>query len=247
MEILVYENNLHSFAENSPQISAGHDEYRAEIFVLAAWCVWNRRNALHFSRTAHPVARICSIAGNILQEFLEAQEIESVPPRPLVLQKWCPPAPDIYKVNFDLAVFRSSNLAGLGVIVRDNCGEPIGALSMPINLGQSVAEMEALACQRAVQFAIEIGLTRVIVEGDPAVVIEALLLGSGQLASYGNILDDIRVQAAVFQFVDFSHTSHVCNSVADALAKKASSGVGLQVWLEDLPANIAPFVLRDVH
>ena len=133
-------------------------------------------------------------------------------------------------------MFRSSNLARLGVIVRDNCGEPIGALSMPINLGQSVAKMETLARQRAVQFAIEIGLTRVIVEGDSAVVIEALLLGSGQLASYGNILDDILVQAAVFQFVDFSHTSRVCNSVADALAKKASSSVGLQIWLEVLPA-----------
>ena len=73
------------------------------------------------------------------------------------------------------------------------------------------------------------------------------MLGSGQLASYGNILDDIRVQAAVFQFVDFSHTSHVCNSVADALAKKAGSSIGLQVWLEDLPAIISLFVLRDVH
>ena len=73
------------------------------------------------------------------------------------------------------------------------------------------------------------------------------MLGSGQLASYGNILDDIRVQAAIFQFVDFSHTSRVCNSVADALAKKSSSSVGLQIWLEDLPANIAPFWLRDVH
>ena len=36
------------------------------------------------------------------------------------------------------------------MIVRDNCGEPIGAFSMPINLGQSVAEMEALACQRVI-------------------------------------------------------------------------------------------------
>ena len=90
------------------------------------------------------------------RSFLEHRRFESVPPRPLVLQKWCPPAPDIYKVNFDAAVFRSSNLAGLGVIVRDNCGEPVGALSMPINLGQSVAEMVALACQR------------VIVEGDSA-------------------------------------------------------------------------------
>ena len=38
-----------------------------------------------------------------------------------------------------------------------------------------------------------------------------------------------------------------CNSVADALAKKAKSGVCFQVWLEDLPDDIAPFVFRDVH
>ena len=55
------------------------------------------------------------------------------------------------------------------------------------------------------------------------------MLGSGQLASYGNILDDIRVQAAVFLIVDFIHTSRVCNSVVDALANKASSSVGLQI------------------
>ena len=93
------------------------------------------------------------------RNFLKHRRFELVPPRPLVLQKWCPPTPDIYKANFDAAVFRSSNLVGLGVIVRDNCGEPTGALSMPINLGQSMAEMEALACQRAVQFAIKIGFT----------------------------------------------------------------------------------------
>ena len=70
---------------------------------------------------------------------------------------------------------------------------------------------------------------------------------SGQFASYGNVLDDIRSQSAGFQHVEFSYTSRVCNSVADALAKKAKSGVGFQVWLEDLPDDIAPFVFRDVH
>ena len=39
----------------------------------------------------------------------------------------------------DELVFRSSNLAGLGVIVRDNCGAAIGELSMPTSLGRSVA------------------------------------------------------------------------------------------------------------
>ena len=89
-----------------------------------------------------------------------------------------PPAPNIYKVNFDATVFRASNLAGVGVVVCDNRGDPIGVLSMLVPLDQTVAELEALACQRAVQFALEVGLTRVVVEGDSAIFIDVLINGS---------------------------------------------------------------------
>ena len=164
-----------------------------------------------------------------------------------MIQRWRPPDPYFYKINFDAAVFQASNLACVGVIARDNRGDPIRALTMPIPFRQSVAELEGLACQRAVQFALEIGLNQVVLEGDSVTVIEALKNGSGQFASYGNVLDDIRSQLAGFQYVEFSYSSRVCNSVADALAKKAKSSVGLQVWLEDLPDDIAPFVFRDVH
>ena len=63
---------------------------------------------------------------------------------------------------------------GVGVIIRDNQGDPIGALTMPVPISQSVAKLEALACQQAVQFALEIGLNRVVVEGDFVTIIEAL-------------------------------------------------------------------------
>ena len=61
------------------------------------------------------------------------------------------------------------------------------------------------------------------------------------------MLDDIRVHVSAFQFFDFNLVSRLCNFVADALAKKASSVVGSQVWLGDLPANIAPLLFLDVH
>lgn len=38
-----------------------------------------------------------------------------------------------------------------------------------------------------------------------------------------------------------------CNSVADAFAKKAKLVVGDQLWLGDMPSDIAPLVYRDVH
>ena len=117
---------------------------------------------------------ICRDAGSLLQEFLQAREVELSPPRPQVIQRWRPPDPYFYKINFDAAVFQVSNLAGVGVIARDNRGDPIGMLTMPIPFRQSVVELEALACQRAVQFALEIGLNQVVIEGDSVTVIEAL-------------------------------------------------------------------------
>ncbi|KAL0006473.1 hypothetical protein SO802_014034 [Lithocarpus litseifolius] len=47
--------------------------------------------------------------------------------------------------------------------------------------------------------------------------------------------------------VKFSHVNRSGNLVADALAKKASSNVGYQVWMDALPLDIAALVDFDVH
>ena len=189
----------------------------------------------------------CSKAGSYLQEFLQAQTEEPVPPRPPPMQQWRPSDLHCLKINFDAAVFCRSSLAGIGVVVCNNAGEVEGALSSSIPMAQSVADLEALACLKAVQFALELGITRVVFEGDSAVVINALLHGAGAFAGFGNILDDIRMLSAVFHFVHFVFVNRHCNSVADALAKKAKLFVGDQVWLHEVPADIALLVLHDVH
>ena len=59
------------------------------------------------------------MAGNLLQDFLAAQQIELVIPPPPTLQHWTKPDLHYHKVNFNAAVFREAHLAGIGVIVRD--------------------------------------------------------------------------------------------------------------------------------
>lgn len=238
-----------SFSDLFSRFMQSRDDFRLGIFSIIAWLLWNRRNASKFGKPVHPLHNLCSLAGNILQEYLAAQngDEDPAPTGPIVLQHWRPPDHDSYKVNFDAAIFNSSNSAGIGVMVRDCAGEAIGALSMPIPLPQSVADVEALTCRRAVQFAAEIGLTRVVFEGDSLVIINALTKEFGELATYGAVLEDIRVLASGFQMVEFRHVTRNCNAVADALAKKASSTLGLQVWLKDIPTDIVPLVLRDVH
>ena len=207
--------------------------------------LWNRRNAKHFGRPVHLLTKICSMVSTLLQDFLATQSEPPALPNPIILQQWRPPKNNSYKVNSDVATFGSTNSAGIGVIVRDCAGEVIGALSLPILMPQSVAVAEALACRQAVKFATKIGLTRVVIEGDSTVIINVLTMANGDQTSYGNILEDIFAHASGFQLIDFHHVPQVCNSVSDALAKKASTVTSLQVWLEDSPPDISPFVLRD--
>ena len=127
------------------------DEFNAEIFSITAWLLWNRRNAQHFGRPMHPLGHLFSMAGDLLQEYLVAQELEPIPSPPPVMQQWRPPEPEHVKLNFDVAVFNSLNMAGIGVIARDWNGAMLGALSMLISLSQTVNEMEAIACRKAVQ------------------------------------------------------------------------------------------------
>ena len=84
------------------------------------------------------------------------------------------PSAGFYKINFDGVIFESTARAGLGVVVRDEEGMVIAALSQNIKLPSSVDLVEALAAQRAILFAQEISVTHVEVEGDSLKVITAI-------------------------------------------------------------------------
>ena len=87
------------------------------------------------------------MAESYLQEFLDIQDQTPAATGPSLPQQWQPPNENKFKVNFDAAVFKSCKQAGLGVIVRDWCGEAIGALSTSVPAAQTVMELEALACR----------------------------------------------------------------------------------------------------
>lgn len=188
--------------------------------------------------------KISSVVGSLLQEFNANQNVEPPLPRPTTLHQWCPLEPCTLKVNFDVALFKYANSAGIGVIVCDWRGAALRALSTPIMLSLSVADMEALMCFRAVQFAAELDLHSVIYEGDSATIIYVVSQGSSSLSSFGNIIDDVRCLLPSFSSVKFIHVYFL---VADALAKKASTNVGCQVWRDAMPLDIVALIDFDVH
>nr|POE96263.1 hypothetical protein CFP56_54048 [Quercus suber] len=77
--------------------------------------------------------------------------------------------------------------------------------------------------------AADLGLHRIIFEGDATSVFSAISQGKEVLTSYGNLVDDIRSLVSVFQFTQFVHVHCSCNVVVDALAKRSKTLLGPQV------------------
>ena len=71
-------------------------------------------------------------------------------------RRWCPPTDDLWKINFDGAMFGKSNETGIGVIIRDDKGEVKVALSEKIKKPPTMDVLELLVAKRAMTFSLEI-------------------------------------------------------------------------------------------
>ena len=155
---------------------------------------------------------------------------------------WSPPAPNIFKINYDGAIFADTNRSGIGVVIHNGDGLVIASLVQPLNQAFKVVEIEVLAASRALELAADIGLDIVILEGDSKVVTQALETEDVSLAAYGLLIRDACTLARNFSEVSYSHTKREGNKVAHGLAKLAANLANCVIWMEEVPPSIYHFV-----
>ena len=85
-----------------------------------------------------------------------------------------------------------------------------------------------------------------ILEEDSEVICKELKDPNPSLALQGHILQDIKCLSSTFQFIGFSHVRCQGNSVAHALARRATREADLTVWMEYIPPNIHHIVQADL-
>ena len=130
----------------------------------------------------------------MLHEFKEAQPaatLQSLPPQ-RSQPKWEPPPPSLIKINFDSALFKDTEEAGLGVVVHDSHGKVLASLAEKVKLPSSSDEVEALAAVRPVTLATDLNLPSFIVEGDSEVVISALRKKEDSFSSFGHLISSVK-------------------------------------------------------
>ena len=160
--------------------------------------------------------------------------------------RWRPPNNDEVKINYDGAIFSEDGHAGLGVVCRNLDGVVLASLSEQIPIPATITQVEALAARRAAIFAVELGFTSVVLEGDSDTVCKDLSSTEPSLALHGHIIHDVRHLASHFTCIRFSHTRRQGNSVAHALARRAISSPSQNTWMDFVPPNISHVVQADL-
>nr|POE48158.1 putative ribonuclease h protein [Quercus suber] len=209
-------------------------------------CLNGLEDVVHSLWSCDDLREIRSFARDYIRDF---QNLTCIPSCSVCTtpRRWCPPVDDVWKVNFNGAMFGEFDEAGIVVVIRDSRGEVKAALSEKIKKPPTVDVLELLAAKRAMTFSLETGTTRALVEGDSATVIKAIQLGGWELAQGGHLIHDISILKNSFQSISFSHVVWQGNAVAHALAHRARHSFPLSVLVEHVPQDIVSFFLHDLR
>ncbi|KAL0012077.1 hypothetical protein SO802_007185 [Lithocarpus litseifolius] len=97
-------------------------------------------------------------------------------------------------------------------------------------------EAELLACRRAIEFAVDAGFSRLVIEGDNSNAIHAISSSEENTSLYGNVVEDIRLLIRGLLWSNLCCIRRGGNRVAYALAQHARHALDEDLyWVEESP------------
>ena len=143
-------------------------------------------------------------------------------------------------------MFRDDNLAGAGVIVRNENGRVIASMAESFQLPFSVTIVEVIAAKKALQFAKDLGLSSIVLEGDSKITIDGLMGEDSSLAEYGHLIDEAKEIAKKLVEVEFNHVQRQANNVAHNITRHARHVSKFSVWMEDVHPHLFSVIQVDL-
>lgn len=174
-------------------------------------------------------------AAEHLEEFKQAQEQLSISPRQSEGNVWRPPPQSLFKLNFDAEIFRENNSSGFGAVIWNEQGEVMAAMAAK---GPSVTcseEAEPMAYRKAMEFAVDVGFSELVVGGDNVNVMRAVSSSNMNLSILGNVIADIQCLLCGLRRVSISCIKTGGNKVPRMLEKHARNLEEDMYWMEVAP------------
>ena len=126
------------------------------------------------------------------------------------------------QAQFQCCCFANREASGVGAVIRNEKREVMAALSAKGATVMDSEEAEVLACQKALEFAVDASFSNLIIEGDNVTVMQTISSTQPNLSQLGLVNENIRCIAASLRYVSFGCIRCSANSVAHSLTRYAS-------------------------
>ena len=151
---------------------------------------------------------------------------------PKAVEHWRPPQQGWIKCNVDASFFAEEGRGASGAVLRDHEGRrPCGRRARWYDHCLNAMATEALACRDGVQFAIDRGVQRLILETDCQVLVNLWKHPSRHNSEVGPLLQKIDDLSRGFVNFSFVFSSRTCNKLAHECAKLVSRDRSVEEWL----------------
>ncbi|XP_059436709.1 uncharacterized protein LOC132169743 [Corylus avellana] len=159
------------------------------------------------------------------------------------IEKWKAPPDGWCKVNWDVGFAKSSDIMGLGIIVRDSRSNVLATRSLTRKVLLEPIMGEVLASYYAALLCKELALTYVILEGDAKQVVDAIVSKGNCWSRFGHLVEDTRTVLLAFTEWKCVHINRTANNVVHKLAKMATSDIIDRTWTLCIPDCIRDVIL----
>lgn len=163
-----------------------------ELFLVQAWVVWNQRNSVMHGGMLKDPGLLNKRAVEYLEKFKQAQKHLTIPMRQSRGNVWRPPSHSLFKLNFNAAIFREYNSSRFGVVIWNKQGEVMAAMAArgpPVSCNK---EAKTLVCRKALEFFVDAGFSKLVVEGDNVNFMRVVSSSTMNLSLLGNVIADIQ-------------------------------------------------------
>ena len=153
------------------------------------------------------------------------------------------------KINIDGSFCKETGTGGWGICIRDYNGDVCGAGMGQIAHVADALQAETIACLKAIEFASELGMGRIIIETDATLLKSALQSSEFDLSRNGVLFREAKFQLLT-NFIDYKvmYCKRACNIVAHVLATNGASLVSgaVMLWHDLVPDFVSLVVASDL-
>ncbi|XP_062015245.1 uncharacterized protein LOC133731834 [Rosa rugosa] len=212
-----------------------------DFLLYLLWAVWKERNQRVWNSKTLELDQLFFQAASGFSLFTSLRPGRSSNTK-RASTPWYPPPAGWLKANLDGAFDSSTNMGGIGVVVRDSEGLIVGGTCCRVSSVSAPIVVEALAGRAACAWAVEFKQAPIIFESDCLQLVNYLKAEEEDHSIIGRVIDDIVVHLASIPSSFFQHIYRESNLDAHKLAKLALYSNVSANWKGPVPSTMGSFV-----